>query len=57
MMAWQGERETRRKCHEGTDYLLTVTGASAGTSQGGYVEKMEPNLGGTFHFNKTHTNV
>ena len=56
-MAWQGERETRRKCHEGTDYLLTVTGASAGTSQGGYVEKMDPNLGGTFHFNKTHTNV
>ena len=47
-MAWQGERETRRKCHEGTDYLLTVTGTSAGTSQGRCVEKMDPSLRGLF---------
>ena len=56
-MAWQGEMETRSRCHEGSDYLLTVTGTSAGTSQGRYVENMDTNLSGTFHFNKTHTNV
>ena len=47
-MAWQGEGETRRKCHEGTDYLLIVTGTSAGTSQGRYVEKWTQILGELF---------